>query len=95
MEQWSILSNIVNNIQYDRNPKNFYELNIKAIDQKNHRKMYDRLKDEDIQVLELEIGDNPDKLRGEYLDMYEGDQSEVLSTIRFDENSDLGYNILR
>ena len=36
MGQWSILSNVVNYVQYDRNPKNFYKLNIKSIDQKNH-----------------------------------------------------------
>ena len=42
MEQWSILSNIVNYVQYDRNPKNFYELNVKALNQKNHRKIYDK-----------------------------------------------------
>ena len=29
------------------------------------------------------------KLRGDYLDMYEGIQLEVISTIRFDKNSDL------
>ena len=34
--------------------------------------MYDRLKDEDIKILELDFGENPDKLIGEYLDMYEG-----------------------
>ena len=34
MEQWSILSNVVNYVQSDRNPKNFYELNVKALDQK-------------------------------------------------------------
>ena len=89
MEQWPIHSNIVKYVQYDRNPKNSYELNVKAIDRKNHRKMYDKLKDEDRQVLELDFGNNPDKLRGEYLDMYEGVQSEVLYTTRFDEKSDL------
>ena len=47
MEQWLILSRIVNYVQYDRNPKNFYDLDIKVIDQKNHRKIYDRFKDED------------------------------------------------
>ena len=31
MEQWSILSNVVNYIQYDRHPKNFYKLDIKAL----------------------------------------------------------------
>ena len=33
MEQWSILSNLVNYIQYDRHPKNFYNLNIKSCEQ--------------------------------------------------------------
>ena len=30
MEQWSVLSNIVNYIQYDRHPKNFHNLDIKT-----------------------------------------------------------------
>ena len=30
-----------------------------------------------------------DKLKGEYLDMYHGVRSEMLSTTKFDENSDL------
>ena len=38
MEQWSILRNVVNCVQYDRNPRDFYNLDIKVIDQKYHRK---------------------------------------------------------
>ena len=34
MQQWSIPSNIVSYVQYDRNPKNFYNLDVKAIDQR-------------------------------------------------------------
>ena len=34
MEQWSIPSNKINYVQYDRNPKNFYDLDVKALDQK-------------------------------------------------------------
>ena len=34
IEQWSILSNIVDYVQYDRNPRHFY----KVIDQKYHMK---------------------------------------------------------
>ena len=37
---------------------------------RNHRKIYDRSKEED-QVLELDFGNNPDKFRGKYLEMYE------------------------
>ena len=35
-----------------------------------------------------DFGQMPDTLREEYLDVYEGIQSEILSTTRFDENSD-------
>ena len=35
------------------------------------------------------MGDTPDKLKGEYLDMYDGFTPEVLCTTKFDENSDL------
>ena len=47
MQHWSIVSNVVNYVQYDRNPKNFHELNVKALDQKNHKKIYDKLKDDE------------------------------------------------
>ena len=40
--------------------------------------MYEKLKDDDTQVLEIDLGNNADKLRKEYLDMYELVQSEVL-----------------
>ena len=71
MEQWSILSNIVNYVQYNRNPRDYYSLEVKALEQKNHRNIYDRLKEEDRQVIELDFGDTPDKLKGEYLDKYD------------------------
>ena len=31
MEKWSILSNILNNIQNDKHPKNFHNLGISAV----------------------------------------------------------------
>ena len=42
MEQWLILSNIVNYIQYDRHPKNFYNLDIRAVDKKHYKKINSR-----------------------------------------------------
>ena len=50
---------------------------------------YDRLKKEYRQVIELDFGDIPDTLKGEYLDMYNGVRLEVLCTTKVDENSDL------
>ena len=49
---------------------------------------------EEKQIIELDFGDTPEKLTGEYLDMFEGIQSEVISTTRFDENSDLSTTYL-
>ena len=42
MEQWSILSNIVNYTQYDRHPKNFYNLSIRAVNKEKYKKIYYR-----------------------------------------------------
>ena len=36
----------------------------------------------------------PEKLKEEYLDIYEGIQSKILNTTRFDENSDLSKTYL-
>ena len=45
-------------------------------------------------MLELDFGDILEKLKGEYLDVYEGIQSEILNTTRLDENSDLSTAFL-
>ena len=55
MEQWSILSNAVNYAQYDRNSKDLYKLDVKVLDQKNHRKIYDRLIAEYRQVIKIDL----------------------------------------
>ena len=78
MEHWCILSNVVNYVQYDRNPKNLHELKMKALDHKNHKKMYEKLKEVKRKTLDVDFSDNPDKLRREYLDIYQGIRLEVL-----------------
>ena len=30
MEQWSILSNVINYVQYGKNPKNFHAMSVKS-----------------------------------------------------------------
>ena len=79
------------------NPKNFYDLDVKALDQKNHRKIYDRLEDEDRQVLELDFGDNPDKLQ-EYLvriDMTRASSIKVEEKISFIRTRVYGRKAIR
>ena len=60
---------------------------------KNNQKIFN--KEEKRQMLDLDFVDTPEILKEEYLDMYKGIQSEIISTTKFDENSDLMlYNIL-
>ena len=91
MEQWSILSHMLNYIQYDRHPKNYHSLGISTAN-KCGKNPCTGEKERDI--LELDFGQTPDVLREEYLDVYEGIQSEILNTTRFDENSDLSTTYL-
>ena len=77
MEQRSILSNTLNYIQYDRHPKNYHSLK-NSLDMKEER-----------DIIALDFCPTLNILKEEYLDVYEGIQSEILHTTRFDENSDL------
>ena len=90
MEQWSILSNILNYIQYDKHPKNYHNLSINALNR--YKNSFDTGKERDI--VELDFGVMPKILWEEYLDMHEGIQSKVVNTTRFDENLDLSTTYL-
>ena len=90
MKQWSILSNTLNYIQYDRHPKHYHSLGISVVNK--FGKSTCTIEERDI--LELDFGQTSDILREEYLDVYDGIQSETLSTTRFDENSDLSTTYL-
>ena len=90
MEQWSILSNTLNYIQYDKHAKNFHNLGISAV------KIYKNHSDVRVEkdIIEVVFGPTPNILKEEYLDIYKEIQSEIVSTTRFDENSDLSTTYL-
>ena len=94
MEQWSILSNVINYVQYEGNPRDYFKLDIKALEENNYRMMYNWLKEEGKEIIELDFGNTPDKLNGEYLDMHDGVKSKVLCTTKFNENSNLSTTYL-
>ena len=93
MEQWSILSNVINYMQYSKSPKNFHAMSIKPIN-KNKVNVGRKEKDKSEFSLQVDLGSTSDKSTEEYLDRYEGIKSEILNTTRFDENSDLSTTYL-
>ena len=85
MEQCSLWSNTLNYIHMTDIPKNYHSVGISTVNKCGKNLSAKEARD----IIELDCGPTPDKLREEYLDMYEGIQSEILNTTRFDENSDL------
>ena len=70
-KEWPTLSNVVNHIQYDRQPKNFHNLNISAVNKEKYKRK-SNIEEEERYVLEVDFGDTPEKLKGVYLDVYKG-----------------------
>ena len=89
MEQWSILSNVLNYVQHSRLNSMNHTLDIKAVDKYKYRpsKVSREFK-------ELDFGMTPQKLWEEYMDIYEGIHSDVVSSNRINENSDISTTYL-
>ena len=83
MEQWSILSNILNYVQHSRFNSMNHTLDVKAMNK------YKPKPNIDGEFKELDFGTAPQKLQEEYIDIYEGIHSEIVSSSRFDEKSDI------
>ena len=90
MEPWSILSNVLNYIQHDRHHIVNHTLNIKTVDIYKNKLETKEGKEQ----VEFDLGSTPLKLHEEYLDVYEGMQSEIISTTSFNETSDLSMTYL-
>ena len=89
MEQWSILSKVLNYVQHNRFHAMNHTLDIKAV----HKYKY-KSKTDNREFKELDFGTMPQMLQEEYMDIYEGIHSEIMSSNRFDENSDLSTTYL-
>ena len=57
MEVWSILSNVVKCIRYDRHPKNIHNLNI-SVANKEKYKRNSNIEEDQRHVVELDFGDS-------------------------------------
>ena len=84
MKEWLILSNVLNYVQHSRYHLMKHTLDIKAVNKYKHKPSADNR-----EFKELDFGTMQQKLQEEYMDIYEGIHSEIVSSNRFDENSDL------
>ena len=89
MEQWSILSNVLNYVQHSRFHSMNHTLDVKAVNKYKHKPNTD-----DREFKEIDFGITPQKLQEEYMDIYEGIHSEIVSSNRFNENLDISTTYL-
>ena len=88
MEQWSILSNILNYVQHSKFNSMSHSLNVRPVNR------YKIKPNEEKEFREVDFGTILQNLQDEYLDVYEGIQSDIVSSSRFDENSDINMTYL-
>ena len=93
MKQWSKLGNVINYVQYGKNPKNFHIMSVKSTN-KNKTNIGRKQGEKDRPMSEGSLVNTSDRLIEENIDRYKGGKSEILVTTRFDESSDLSMTYL-
>ena len=67
----------------------FHKLNIDQMNYRQERDLYKELQEKELVSADVNFGRSPEKLKAEYLDVYEGVYAKVISRDRFDEDMDL------
>ena len=88
MEQWSILSNLLNYVQHSKFNSMNHSLSVKPVNR------YKTKSNEEREFREVDFGTVLQSLQDEYLDVYDGIQSDIVSSSRFDKNSDISMTYL-
>ena len=91
IEEWLILSDHVKYVRHDGS-ETFHNLNIDALNYCQNEDLYKELKEKEILKASVNFGRSLEKLKSDYLDVYDG--AEVVSTNRFDEDTDLSITYL-
>ena len=92
MRNWSIFSDNIRYVQHDQvTPQN---LNVDALDYREHKELYIKLKEKKGETLDVDFGLYPDITKLRYLDAYEDIYAEMVYTNKFNKNSDLSMTYL-
>ena len=93
MEQWSILSNMLSYVQHSQLNFMNHSLDIKPVN-KYKTQSNDSHSSFGKEFREVDFGKDPQSLQEENLDVYKGIQPDIVSSNRFDENSDISTTYL-
>ena len=93
MESWSILNDHVKYVQHDDSDI-LHNMNFDSLNYCVNEDIYKELKEQEMLKTSIDFSGVSEKLKSDYLDLYDGVYAEVISTNRFDENTDLSTTYL-
>ena len=93
MKSWSILSDHVKNVQHDESDS-LHNVNFDSLNYHVKEDIYKDLKEQEMLKTHIDFSGVSEKLKSDYLDVYDGVYAEVISTNRFDEDIDLSTTYL-
>ena len=93
IEEWSILSDHVKYVTHGESEA-FHKLTIDLMNYRQNKDLYKELKKEAMLKASVNFGRSLEKLKSDYLDVYEGVYADVISTDRFNEDTNLSTTYL-
>ena len=93
MESWSILSDLVKYVQYDESD-NLNNVNFDSLKYYINEDIFIEIKEQEMLKASIDFSGMSEKVKSDYLDVYDGVYAEVISTNRFDEDTDLSTTYL-
>ena len=87
MESWLILSDHVKYVQHDDSDI-LHNLNFDSLNYHVNEDIYKDLKEQEMLKTSIDFSGVSEKLKPDYLDVYDGVYAEVISSNRFDEDTD-------
>ena len=93
MKSWSILSDHVKYVQHDESDS-LHTVNFDSLNYCVNEDIYKELKGQEMLKTNIDFSSVSEKLKSDYLDVYDGVYTEVISTNRFDEDRDLNTTYL-
>ena len=88
MKVWSIPSDHVKYVQ-DNESDILHNLNFDSLNNCINEDIYEELKEQEMLKISIDFSDISEKLKSDYLDVYDGVYAEVISTNIFNEDMDL------
>ena len=93
LKSWSILNDPVKYVQHEESDI-LHNMNFDSLNYHVNEDIYKDLKEQEMLKTSIDFSGMSEKLKLDYLDVYDGVYAEIISTNKFDEDTDLSTTYL-